>query len=176
MRTISETGQALLDDLPPYLSEDGVVQGVVDTLAREQQRITGAAEGVRRTAFPSQADDSYNMLSLWEALLALPVKPSGVPDDQRRSKVLATLQGRDVSSGTGWNAAVARAVGTNWQQAENTPGNYQLTVTLPLPAGSYEGQQAATLIRAITPAHIDLLVSYGTGFLIGVSFIGQDVI
>lgn len=175
-RTISETGQALLDDLPPYLSDDGTVQGVIDALAREQQRITDAADAVRRTAFPSQADDSYNMLSLWETLLGLPVKPPGVPDDQRRSKVLATLQGRDVGTGVGWTRAVEQAVGTNWQQAENTPGSYQLTVTLPYAAGSYEGRQAANIIRAITPAHIDLLISYGTGFLIGISLVGQDVI
>jgi hypothetical protein len=176
MRTISETGQVLLDDLPPYLSEDATVQGVIDTLAREQQRITDVADGVRRTAFPSQADDTYKMLSLWETLLGLPVKPPGVSDDQRRSKVLATLQGRDVGTGEGWTKAVGQAVGTGWQQAENTPGPYQLTVTLPYAAGSYEGRQAANIIRAITPAHIDLLVSYGTGFLIDVSLIGQDVL
>ena len=174
-RTISEAGQELLDDLPPYLSEDGVVQGVIDALAREQKRISDTADGIRRTAFPSQADDSFNMLSLWETILGLPVKPQGTPDDQRRSKVLATLQGRDVGTGKGWTAAVAQAVGTNWQQAENTPGPYQLTVTLPFPAGSYEGQQAGRLIRTITPAHIDLLVSYGTGFIVGVSLVGQDV-
>jgi uncharacterized protein YmfQ (DUF2313 family) len=175
-RTITETGQTLLADLPPYLSDDGTVQGVIDTLAREQQRITDAADGIRRTAFPSQADDTYNMLLLWETLLGLPVKPPGVPDDQRRSKVLASLQGRDVGTGEGWTRAVAQAVGTNWQQAENTPGPYQLTVTLPFAAGSYEGRQAENIIRTITPAHIDLLISYGTGFLIGVSIIGQDVL
>jgi uncharacterized protein YmfQ (DUF2313 family) len=175
-RTISDTGQTLLDDLPPYLADDAVVQGVVDALAREQKRINDAAEAIRTTAFPGNADDSYNMLSLWETILSLPVKPPNTSDTQRRSKVLAALQGRDVSSGAAWTAAVAQAVGTGWKQQENTPGNYQLTVTLPFPAGSYEGYQAATLIRQITPAHIDLLISYGTGFIIGVSLVGTDVI
>lgn len=176
-KVLSPKGQALLADLPPYLADDPFVQEIVDTGARELQRVEDAAAAVQLTMFPANADDTYGFLSLWETVFGLPVNPTGVSLTERRNKVLAALQKRNVGSGSQWVATLAQAFGaTPWSYAENTPGSYQVTISLPYAAGSYTAEQVVTLARSITPAHLDVLASYGTGFLIGINLIGSDVL
>lgn len=175
--TLSARGQRMLADLPPYYQEDPFVWAVVDTAARELQRIEDALNTIRAGFFPQTADDSMRLLSLWEATLGLPVAPSGITLDDRRAKVLAVLRSRGSGSGADWVAAIQAAVGSsNWTHQENYPGDYQLLITVPFPSNSYNAGVVAALARDITPAHIEVTVAADGGFIVDTSLVDSDVI
>jgi uncharacterized protein YmfQ (DUF2313 family) len=165
---------ALLADLPPYLQDDPYVRGIVDAAARELQRVEDAAQSVRQSAFPQNADDTYGFLSLWESLLGIPVNPTGASLSERRNQVLSNLRLRTSGYGTDWVALLSQAMGSNPWGYQEGPGSYQITVRIPFSAGGYSSAQVEALARKITPAHLDLAVTYNEGFLVGIGLVGQD--
>lgn len=169
---ISEHGQKLLRDLPPYLDSDPWVQTIVDVCAREWKRIEDTIERGREKSRPYNADDEFGFLSMWETLLDLPVQPAGATVAQRRAKVVASLSTRKSGSGADWIARLSEALGgMPWTHQEG-PSPYQVTIFLPVETGTYTAEQVSRLARKITPAHLDISLSFGVGFIVESSFIG----
>lgn len=180
-RVLSDKAQTLLADLPPFLREDGMVQGVVQAQAGELQRIEDAATAILGAIFPAEAQDlvvqtrwTARMLSMWESMVNLPVAPVGVVTTERQAKVLAHIQGRNSGAGSDWIRTLSQAIGsTAWTHQEG-PGAYTVTITVPASTGSYLLGQIGAIARLITPAHLDIIVSGGAGFIVGVSRVGIE--
>lgn len=180
-RILTDKAVEMLADMTPFMREDPFVQAVVAAQAAEYERLDDAARTMLGALFPAQADDVLligtwpaPLLSMWEDLLLLPVAPAGVTLADRRAKVLAHIQGRNSAAGSDWIATLSRALGTDaWTHLEG-PGDYQVTITVPSAAGSYSAGQIGQIARKITPAHLDIIVGYGSGFLVGISQIGIE--
>lgn len=173
----------MLDDMPPYYRDDPMTQAVIVAYANEYDRIEAAVRQVQAAGFPTQSADvtlvvgaaTARLLSMWETLLNLPVAPAGVPLADRQAKVVAHIRKRKSGRGADWAATITEALGgsTSWTYTEG-PGAYQVTVNLPYVAGSYTAGQVQALVSAISPAHLDMIVRYGQGFLVGINFVGID--
>lgn len=160
----------MLDAMPHFYAEDFAAVAYVAAMAAELDRIEAMLVGIRDGAFPQLADDTYRMLGVWEFLVGLPIESSeGV--DIRRTKLLA-FRRRAVKRTKDWAAAVTTALGTAAWTWERSPGR-AVNITLPYGATSFTAGIMTRLIRRITPSHIDVQISYGQGFIIGDSLIGQ---
>lgn len=181
-RTLSQKTTELLTDLAPFLASDLLVQGVVSAYANEIDRIESTAEALAGIMFPAEAQDLpilgsryvVAILSMWETLLDLPVAPADVALADRRSKVLAHIRKRNSGAGSDWVSILTTAVGSIVWTYREGPGDYQVTLTIPF-GGTYSAAQVGRLARVITPAHLQILVGYTTGFVIGVSHIGDPL-
>lgn len=170
---LTERGQRMLSALPAYYWNDPSVLTLIDAIAREYDRIEAFLEALRTAMTATTVTDDDGLMSLWEAMLGLPVAPAGVIEDDRRSKILATLRSRKNGSGQSWVESVNTAIGTGWTHDENTPGNYQITITIPYSAGSYAAGRVEALIAATTPAHLEVVMAYVGGFRVGISRVGD---
>ena len=180
MRTLTAKGDEMLGDLPPYLHGDPDVRGVVDVLSREFERLDVLAANVAANLWPHTAGD---WIHIWEAFLGLTVAPAGKTVADRQSIVITHLRSLNSSSGVDWIARVTELIGTSWEHIEHDPDQpvsstnppeYTLKITIPYAAGSAGAQQIETLIRSITPAHLDILMAYDQGFILGVSELGNE--
>lgn len=164
----------MIETMPPYYRDNSIIEGILDACGREMQRIADRVDVLRTAFFPQTADDTYKTLSMWEMLLTLPVAQTGVPVATRRNLILARLNGRGLSSGLAWIAAMSQAMGgTPWTYQEG-PGSYVVTIYISFGAGSFSSVQVQQLARAITPAHIDVAVVYSQGFIVGEGRVGED--
>jgi hypothetical protein len=131
-RTLSAKGQELLDFLPVYYHDDAAVLAVIDSLARELERVETMLLTLREHIFPQRADDTYGMLAAWEALLGIPPTPDVVSVEARRELVVAYLRKRKSGAGRDWAEALTKALrSASWTHIENAPGPYDLTILIP---------------------------------------------
>lgn len=164
----------MIDTMPAYYRGNSIIEGILDAVGRELQRIEDRLNFIRTGMFPQNADDTYKQLSLWEELLGLPVAQAGATLTQRRNLVLARLNGRSLSSGAAWIDAVNQALGgTPWTYQEG-PASYTVSIYISYALGSYSSVQVLSLVRAITPAHLDIAVVYSQGFIVGEGIVGED--
>lgn len=167
-------GEEMLETVGWLLRDDPQVQAALGVIGREITRFEEIVTRVRLQMHPVYATDEFGLLSMWEALLGLPVAQAAASEDQRRGIVIAWLRGLQSSSGLAWEAALTQALGTStWFYTENT-GPYEITIQMPFEVATVGAQQVETLARAITPAHIDIAFTYGGGFIIGQSEIGVE--
>lgn len=153
---------------------------VINSEANEFQRLWDAGQALLDSVFPTEADDvpilvvwTGRLLSMWETMLGLPVAPPGITLADRRAKVQAHIQARNSAAGTDWIAVLSAALGTTaWTHLEG-PADYTVTITIPPGGGSYNLGQITAIARKITPAHLDVIVTSGTGFVVGVSDVGD---
>ena len=171
---MSDKGQAMLDQMPPYYSEDDATRTVIDVQGREFQRIEDMLVSLQTKTFVINADDEFRLLGMWEAVMGVPVE-SDLPVERRRSLLLARIRGRDASTGESWVAAMTESLGTTgWSYSEG-PSPYTINITVPYAPGSDNSNRAYSLAREITPAHLHLAMGYTQGFIIGVSKVGDHL-
>jgi len=171
-RVLTAKGNEMLDMLPPYLRDDPAVQAFIDVNAREFERRDVVLADLHSKLRPQNADDTYNTLGLWETLLELPVKPTDISIEARRQKVLVAFE--SIAEGRDWVGAITDAVGSeDWSHTES---GYVVSIIQPHPLGTYQAEVVAKLARRITPAHLDVVVSDGDGFIVGVSLLGVDIL
>lgn len=175
-RVLSEAGETMLEDLPHFMRSDPIVQGYVDTMAREMVRVEELIEEARTQWFASNADqDEY--LSIWEYNLGLPIRTPGLTVDQRRVLVSSALRKRSAASGADWVATLNGAFGTGTWSYKEDNANYQVRITIPYGSGTLSALGVLSLARQVTPAHLDITVTYDGGggggtFIVGISLIG----
>jgi uncharacterized protein YmfQ (DUF2313 family) len=134
-------------------------------------------ETVRDHAWPHKADDTYGLLAVHERTFGLPVMPPGASVAQRRSALKARAQSRRSGWKRDWVRAMNELVGVgNWSYQENTPAGNQLTINIPYAVGSWTAAQVEALAAERTPAHVQIVMGYDQGFIVGVSRVGQDAI
>ncbi len=164
----------MLSMLPAELADEALVQRVYAALAAELERASGISQAIRDGLLPASATDTYKGLSMLEAQLGLPVAAEGLTDAQRRTAIGAWIRARRGGTGAAWVELMTLTFGsTPWTYFEG-PDDFQVTIQIPYASGSLTAAQALNFARAITPAHIDIIPTYGTGFLIGVSEIGVE--
>lgn len=156
--------------LPPYFQSDPQIRAFVCAAARELDRIEAAAVAMRAGAFPRTAD--VRTLAFYERLFGL--SNTGLSLDARRTDVLAHFRKRSVASRFNWQAALEAFIASpgGWSYAE-VP-TYQINLTVPVDPAGVRVPLITAYARAVTPAHLTLVVngSYGA-FQIGISHIGD---
>jgi uncharacterized protein YmfQ (DUF2313 family) len=166
--------QRMIETMPPYYRGESFIEGFMDAVGRELQRVEDRAAAIQQGMFPQNTDDVYRLLSMWELLLGLPVAPPGVALTTRRNLVTATLASRSQSSGAAWVASVNQAMGgTPWTYQEG-PAASTITIYISFSPSSFNSVQVQQLVRNITPAHLDLAVAYNQGFVVGEGRVGED--
>ena len=164
----------MLGMMPHYYAEDPATAAVIDPLALELGRLEAFLALVQRQWFPQNAADDYGQLGIREMQIGIPVEPTGVSLEQRRNIVHAYEAARISGSGADWIVLLTIALGaTMWEHEENDPGDYDLRITIPYSAESFTTGQVEALADAITPAHLNLALSYDVGFIVGVSRVGD---
>lgn len=178
-RVMTDTGLERVEDVPYFLHDDPQVRGLLDVMQRELDRVEALIENIRLQWFP-QFTITDPFLRMWEFNLGLPVAPPGLTDEQRALLITTHRGKRQVATGTDWVAALNEAFGAGvWDYTEDY---LPYTVRLVIPYGSTDitALGILALARQITPAHLDLLVTYSAGsaggFIIGVSAIGTGKI
>lgn len=168
----SERGHRMLATMPPYYNDDPAAAAVVDSVARELDRVEAMLEKVRSGAFPQLADDDYRLLGLWEFLVGLPVEPEGLSVEQRREAV-AGFRRREVAAASDWQEALTVAMGTpDWVHEEQASA-YRVVIRMPHAETTFTSSVVEKLARAVTPAHLEITFGYEEGFLLGISAIGE---
>lgn len=159
----------MMDNLPPYLTEDPTIRAYICSCAKELNRIEAAAVAMRTGSFPDQAD--LRTLVYYEGLFGL--SNTALTLDQRRADVVAHMRKRRVASRYDWQAALQSFIGLGWTYAEQLP--YNVLLTTPIDPTGARTPIITSFARAITPAHLQLIVngSYGN-FKVGISQIGID--
>lgn len=173
---LSEKGEEMLADLPPYEADSEWVQDLIDAVGREVERLDAFIEAIRGGSRPQNATNAYHLLGLWEQMMGLPVEPEGVNESTRRNRVKAAAQKRRAGRGAGWVTALSLAIGTYaWEHTENEPGDYQLTVEVPFESDSLNAGLLETFLREITPATLQITVIYSDSFRVGISEVGDTI-
>lgn len=102
----------------------------------------------------------------------------------RQGTTNTTLDWNDVTGATGYRVYRGATPTTLRRIAEVVPSTFVDANTVateqPPPAGNTtrpaQSYEAEVLARAITPAHIDLIVNYDVGFLVGISQVGEEAL
>lgn len=160
----------MLNAMPPYFSQDPTVRGILCACAHELDRVETIAEALRTGSFPEDA--SLRTLQYYEALFGL--SNTSLTIDQRRSDVVAHLRKHVVAERIDWQDALASFIGSSgWQYAEQSP--YTVLLTTPVDPTGLRTPVIAAYARAITPAHLQLIVNGAYGnFKVGINLIGID--
>jgi hypothetical protein len=176
VRPMSLKADELLADLPPYEADSVWVQDVMDAVGREVERLDEFTEFIREGLRPQNATDQYRLLGMWETLMGLPVEPSGVSLIARQNRVTAAARRRKAGEGEGWVIAISLAIDTYaWTHSENDPGDYQLTVEMPFPSDAFNAGVLEAMLRAVTPAALQITVVYTDSFRVGISLVGDSL-
>lgn len=171
MSAVTDRAELLLGDIQPEVADDPIVQMAFQAVANELDRFEETATALRDGFFPSTA--TSQSLALYEAEFGLPVSPA-LPLETRRELVLAHFRKRLSGAGLDWEAALAKAMGTAFSYTEG-PGPYQVTVRYAFGAGTPTSTAVQQFAREITPAHLSVLATYSSGFLVGISFVGDPL-
>lgn len=163
----------MLSYLAPYYENDAPSLALIDAVGRELQRIEDTIDKMRDGIFPQLADDTYRLLGMHEHLLGLTVEPAGETMEARRNKVVAARK-RSVTAASDWALALETALGTTFTHVEH-PGERVILNVAGL-GTTITAAAAIRLARPITPAHMDILTSTGSGFIIGVSLLGEEAL
>lgn len=173
---LTAAGDRLMDMLPHYYETDPSTRTIMNAMGRELERLEAFIALIKRQWFPQFADDEYGQLGLREELLGIPPEPSGISVEQRRAIVRAYEQARVSGAGTDWILLLSIALGAQvWEHEENDPEGYDLHITIPFAEGSMTTGQVEALADQITPAHLQLVISYDIGFIVGISRLGDTM-
>lgn len=177
---MSDRAVELLEDVAHFMRDDPQVQGFVDAMSRELARVEALIVLERSQWFAMDAlDDRF--LRIWEYNLGLPVATPGYTPGQRALNIATHMRKRNSATGASWLATMNQAFGTGtWSYDEDyTP--YTVLLTIPYGSATLTALSVLALAREITPAHIDLQVTYSGGgaggsFIIGVSLVGTGIL
>lgn len=173
---LSDKTVEMLEDWPPYLAADAQAQGILDPLARELVRVDDTMNEIRTKMLPQNCSDEYRTAAMHERVLELPVEPAGKTLAERRALILAHYRRRYESGSSFWAEALTESFGTTDWSWHLGPGQLAITIKVATLGGTWTAQAVWQLARGLTPAHLDLYVQYGTGFIIEVSQVGVDTL
>jgi Bacteriophage Mu-like, Gp48 len=166
---LTARAEAMLANMPPYEADDEFIQDFVNALAKEFQRLQDYVTALVEQLRPQNADDTWGLLSLYELLAGLPVKPEAVSEESRRARVLTAIaRSRGLGIGEGWAGLITLLLNSGgWYEVENEPGAYEITLWIPFPSTSYQAGGLKELLSRITPAHIRVNLIFTDAFLVG---------
>jgi hypothetical protein len=180
-RVLTERGELMRSWLPVALQDSPDHLAVVHSYAKELDRAEAAIETVLAQFFPQSATV---LLPVYERLLGLTVAPVGWTEAQRQLAVLSQLaRMRSDPAGSTWEANVSRIVGNaGWTYETHDPNSAGSpapnTIRIHLPFAPSSDRYAVTerLIRVITEAHVDLVLTFTGGFVLDESQLDQEAL
>lgn len=177
-RPLTALGLAMIADLPARLRGSSDYQAVMHAGAREVEMLEASVEQVRSQFNPGSAD---LMLGAWEAETRLPVGGLGASIGQRQARVIVRLRKLlGVSEGLEWEQSITEIVGPGWTYLEHIEGDLTgppastLRIALPFPPAGSAYTEALREIREVTPAHLDIEFSSGSGFILDESHLDLE--
>jgi hypothetical protein len=175
---LTEKAREIVDDWPPFVREEPDFIALAYVFAREAERLDEKAEVVRRQFFLRSAD---LLLGAWEAQLGITIAPVGATDEERRSLAITFLLGLAATGqGSVWEERLLAAVGAGYAYREHDPDDdtsppkYTIAITLPLAPSSETFRRAERILRRMTPANTDLLITSTDGFRLDSSQMDQE--
>lgn len=173
-RDLNEFALSLLEDLPPSMWEDSDIQGLIQVYGRALEEAYEKMAALQEAAFPQLTED---YLHFWEYTLGITVNPEDLSNNQRRTRILGLLRNMNSnSSRTNWEEAVTAYLGSeDWSYQINTPGDYQIQISIPYVEGGTRANDVERFLRVITPAHEEIVVTYGDSFLLDISELGDPL-
>ncbi len=124
-----------------------------------------------------------DFLSIHERMLDLDVAPPEFTAGERKARILAyRLKSLIAGSGLASEEAASIILGATWEYEEfhpdipGSPDPNVLRFTIPFADGSVRAAAVETFLREVMPAHVDIIVTYGEGFIIGVSQLGEQTL
>lgn len=145
--------ERMIESLPVYFWGNGYVERMMRAFAAEFDRLHARIDQVQIGMIPGQSDDSLGFLSMWETMLGLPVRPSGVTLERRQAAIKARFRALDAVTAERVLAIAAEVAGGAVLVDRDAGGAFVDEVTVPAASSSYEGGQAAQIIRRMWPAH-----------------------
>lgn len=181
-RPLNALGWQMLADLPPLIQDDPLTQAVIHAYSQESQRILDKLEALIPEWFPQLSTELG--LPLWEARTGLTVNPEGASVEERRALVLAAFRRLLMSpSVVDYVGVLEQIVGPGFVYRESNPWDpaaspppYTVFLVLPYPAGSPIFLSAERLVRAFTPAWLDVIVGSLSGFKLDNSLLDEDTL
>lgn len=164
---LNDTGKEYLSWLPAWFQGDPHVQGVLDVFAREMDRIDVDWQDLLDQMFVQTATWG---LSFWEQALQLPVEPTGLSDEDRRTLLMTKLLANNAQSGAAFRAVLDSYVEDYSIHMDHATGTLFIDITYN--PSAYSEAQLETIIESIVPAHLLLNIQY-TAFLAGISEAGD---
>lgn len=159
----------MIEAFAPDFQDDPTIRAYVCTLAREFDRVEAFAQALRIGTFPAEATEAT--LVYYERLFGL--SNTGLTTAERRQDVVAHMRKHSVASRYDWQTALGSLIGLGWSYEESLP--YTLLLTVPVDISGARVPVITDFARAITPAHLLLVVNgdYGS-FQVGISHLGID--
>lgn len=157
---MTEPGQRLLERYPPFMRSDPTLQAVCNAAGPENDAMVTNIDVVANELEPKNASQ---LLAVWEFALRLTSQPDDTPA-QRLNAILTAVQ-RATVQGTGvdWERLAGLALGSDWSYTVGGVNNSVVTVTVPYSNTSIQGQIARTILQAITPASMEIIINQGAG-------------
>jgi hypothetical protein len=179
---LTDRGREWLDDMPLPLRDDPDAQAVVHCYAKESERQQETLDRVLRQMFPQLADALG--LPIWEFLLRITIEPAGWTVQQRVDAVVVILRKlKKTPTGAVWQQRVTDLVGSGWTYREHDPTGaepqpppYTILIELSVPANTALYALTERVLRVITPAHLDLVVTPSGGFVLDQSQLDQQAL
>lgn len=171
---LTELGEEMLGWLPRHLQGSIDVQSIIDIEAREAERMETGRTELLDQFFVQTATWG---LSIWEQALQLPVEPAdefavALTHEERRQIVLAKLRSNIVQSAAQWTGVLI-GYGLSYSlRVDHDGGVLHLDITDN--PSEYSANQLEALIKSISPAHYDLIITY-RGFILGESELGDEL-
>jgi hypothetical protein len=177
-RVLTPLGIEMRDSLPPVLRESPDYLAVIHSIAKECERARAAMEVIRAQFNPATAT---LLLSVWERITRQTVAPAGKTEVERQNAVTAHLRKMlTIGYGSGWEEQVTALIGVGWTYEEHIPGDESsppegtLRILLPFPPESSRYREAVREIREVTPAHLEIELSSGEGFILDESLLDLE--
>ena len=164
---MTDRGQQLLGMYPPFLRGDQTIQAICNAFGGEQVVFDQMMERTTSILFPAYELVDVAHLSLYERILDIPWNP-GRTDAQRQATILTVLSRLTMSgSGADWVAVASSIIqSTSWSYTIGGTNNSVVTIRVPALSTSSEAGIMARLLRSITPASVQILVTDGLGFFL----------
>lgn len=164
LAALTPLGRRMLARYPPFVRDVPEFIAINHACARLLEEVAGLVEQVRRQSSPRLADI---MLREWEAVFGAPIEPAGTSVEQRQLAAVAYARRlRGVPYGLTWLDKIALLVGPGFTPSEHDPHNPAtpaanvVRVTIPFAPGSGRYVQLLSVLREITPAHLDIQLVY----------------
>lgn len=158
-RTLSDTGERMLDALPPYYAETIDVRGVLDTAAAEIDSLDATIntfvgdDGEEGELFPKT---SALLLGEWEKVFNLSPEPTQSLAQRRRTIEAILLSIKSSDSAESWVTTFNALIGGGWAYAIDYD-TYTITMYLP-----YGPEMSAPRALGTSIAGSDGLLPAGT--------------
>ena len=169
---LNDTGQEFLSWMPSFLQRSQIAAAILDVQAREADYNEADRIDFINQLFVQTADWG---LYLWEESLRLPVNPvdetlTPLTDEQRRVLILAKLRSNVVRTSEQWKGIIETYSSSFTVTVDYENGEVEVNIT-DNPSEFVKAQLEAA-VRSVTPAHLDLTITYG-GFVLGTSTFGD---